>query len=255
MIQACLKSLGDCDEIIVVDSGSTDGTLEIVKSLLENGLPIRLIHNDWPGYAKQKQFALDQCTGDWCLGIDADERLEKELAAELRQIAAKPGYNGWYLGYLPFLYGYGYPPKSMKHMALLRFVRRGTARYDLSVKVHEKLLVDGQVGRGTRGKILHRRSLPVGEQLVKENLYSSLKAQQLFDAGHKPRLLKLALNPLAYFLKTYLVRGYWKCGWAGFIHACTAATYAFMTESKLYQLHRQNAESELAKVDDEFLSR
>ena len=78
-IGACLASLDSCAEIIVVDSGSTDATLDIVRDFSARGWPIKLIERDWPGYAKQKQFALEQATQPWVLSIDADEWLDDAL--------------------------------------------------------------------------------------------------------------------------------------------------------------------------------
>jgi glycosyltransferase involved in cell wall biosynthesis len=86
----CILSLKVCAEIVIVDSGSYDGTLEIIRAFIAEGWPIRLISQKWLGYAGQKQFALDQCSLPWCLSLDADERLDKALRAELPKLIAAP---------------------------------------------------------------------------------------------------------------------------------------------------------------------
>jgi len=83
----CIESLQCCKEIVIVDSGSKDGTLELIEKYKSDGYPIKFIHNDWPGYAAQKQFALEQCSEPWCLSIDSDERLDEILKNELTSSA------------------------------------------------------------------------------------------------------------------------------------------------------------------------
>ena len=75
----CIASLAGFAEIVIVDSGSTDGTLDIIRACAARGVPIRLIEREWPGYTRQKQFAMEQCTQEWCLNLDADERDRKSV--------------------------------------------------------------------------------------------------------------------------------------------------------------------------------
>ena len=94
----CIESLKGCAEIVIVDSGSTDGTIELVQEYVARGWPIRFMHQDWLGYAAQKQFALEQCTQPWCLSLDADERLDAELQAALPELMKAPEeVAGWRL--------------------------------------------------------------------------------------------------------------------------------------------------------------
>ncbi len=236
-LRRCIESLYQMREIVIVNSGSTDDTILLIKSLIDSGWPIRLFQEPWRGYAGQKQFALDRCTQPWCLNIDADERLDDTLQSLLPDLT-KPGeVAGWRIGHRPYLPGFGYTPQRMKAGSHIRLVRREQARYDLSRTVHESLIVRGPVISLTKGSLLHYRPLPLKEQLLKENEYSTLKAQSLITAGKPARRLKLIFNPAVYFVRTYFFSGYWRCGMAGFIHAMDLAVYSFLTEAKMYQYY------------------
>jgi len=121
----CIESLDKCAEIVVVDSGSTDGTIALLESYIENGWPIRVFHENWRGYAGQKQFALDQCTQPWRLNIDSDERLDAPLRKLLPElIAASEDIVGWRLARRPYLVGYGYTPVHVHERRNLRLIRK-----------------------------------------------------------------------------------------------------------------------------------
>jgi glycosyltransferase involved in cell wall biosynthesis len=236
-IENCIRSLDVCSEIVVVDSGSRDATVDIVGRLAAEGYPIRFLHQDWLGYSRQKQFALEQCTMPWCISVDADERLDDALRALLPGLLAAEDVVAWRIRRRPYLIGYGYTPAHVFERPNLRLVRRGQGAYDLSLKVHEGIRVAGVVRDAASGSLLHFRPLPLDEQILKENSYSSLKADQLVERGAKPRLVKLVVNPPYYFLRLYLGRRLFLCGWPGFIQAMTGAVYSFLTEAKIWQRH------------------
>ncbi len=237
-IGACLASLDACAEIIVVDSGSTDGTLDIVRGFAARGFPVRLIERDWPGYAAQKQFALEQATQDWALSIDADEWLDKELQASLPRLLDAPAeISGWRLRRLISLFGRTTPaPRATKPERILRLVRRGKARFDESVLVHEGLIVEGDIADARDGLLRHERALRLDAQMLKEIAYARLKAQQRIAAGKTPSLLKLVFNPPLYFFRVFVLHRMFLCGAAGFIHAGTGAIYSLLAEALHYQL-------------------
>lgn len=235
---ACLESLAEMAEIVIVDSGSTDGTEALVERYRANGFPIRFLKEKWRGYAGQKQFALEQCNQPWCLNIDADERLDTALRAKLPDLVnAAADIVGWRVARRPYLIGYGYTPSHVHERRNLRLIRRGRGRYDLAQKVHEGIVPDGAVQDCPVGSLLHYRPLIIDEQILKENKYSTLKADQRFAEGRPLKPWKLLFNPPAYFLRLYLHNGLWRCGWPGFIQAMTGAVYAFLTEAKLHQRH------------------
>ena len=237
-IGKCLESLGDCAEIVVVDSGSTDQTLAIVEEFAQRGFPIRLIHQPWLGYARQKQLALDLATQPWVLSVDADEWLDGDLRASLPRLmqAAEP-VAGWKVRRSLTLYGRSKPvSRWTRPEHILRLVRRGRARFDPSLIVHEGLVADeGETPIAREGLLRHERSLPLNEQMKKEITYARLKAEQRLKQGRKPSALKLVFNPPLYFLRIFVFNRFFLCGSAGFIHAATGAIYSLMTEA----IHRQ----------------
>lgn len=232
-IGPCLKSLSFCSDIVVVDSGSADATLDIVERYRLAGLPIRTFHRDWTGYAAQKQFALDQCREAWCLSIDADERVDGELAAEIaRLMTSQTPHKGFRLPLLLWLPGHGYPHPWSATEYFLRLIRRDAASYDLSRKIHEGLRIDGSIGKVRKGAILHRQSIAPEREVEKLSLYSSLKVEQRLESAKRPRPLRMALWPIGYFLKFYVAKRYFLNGWAGFSTSVLNAHYAFLTEWK-----------------------
>jgi len=236
-IGQCLESLDGLNEIVVVDSGSTDRTLEIVADFSRRGFPIRLIRQPWLGYARQKQFALEAAREPWALSIDADEWLDSDLRAALPgMIAAGPAIVGWKLRRTLTLYGSARPVSLWTRPELiLRLVRRGRARFDETLIVHEGLTAEGVTAVAPKGLLRHERGLPLDEQMKKEIAYARLKAEQRLERGVKPSALKLVFSPPIYLLRIFFWNRFFLMGSAGFIHAATGAIYSLMTEA----MHRQ----------------
>ena len=245
---ACLDSLDACREIVIVDSGSTDGTRALVERYIAEGWPIRFVYEPWRGYAGQKQFAMDLCTQPWRLNIDADERLDGALRASLPALLDAPAaIVGWKIARRPYLIGFGYTPETVKERKNLRLIRAGRGLYDLTQAVHEGIVPQGRIAKAEAGSLLHFRPLPIEEQILKENKYSTLKADQQTAEGRRPKAGKLVFSPMLYFLRLYLRNGLWRCGLPGFIEAMTGAVYAFLTQAKIYQraaLHRRPNEDD-----------
>lgn len=235
-LAACIESLRGLRDIVIVDSGSTDGTLALVQAYIDKGWPIRLFSEKWRGYAAQKQFALEQCSEAWCLNVDSDERIDDALRAELPVLAnADDAIAGWRIARRNYLIGYGYTPAGVHERPNLRLIRRGRGSYDLKQRVHEGIVPDGRVADSRKGSLMHFRPLTMDEQILKENKYSSLKADQKVGENSRARPFRLVFNPPLYFLRLYFGGGLWRCGVPGFIEAMTGAVYSFMTEAKIYQ--------------------
>jgi glycosyltransferase involved in cell wall biosynthesis len=231
----CIESLDLCREIVIVDSGSTDGTLALIQSYIDKGWPIRLYSEPWRGYAGQKQFALELCREEWCFNIDADERMDRALKEALPELLKNESVVGWRIARRPYLIGYGYSPASAYERRNLRLIRRGRGGYDLAQQVHEGIRPDGPVEPALKGSLLHYRLLQMDKQILKENKYSTLKADQLVESGQKPRKIRMVFNPPLYFFRLYFRNGLWRCGFPGFIEAMTGVVYSFMTEAKIFQ--------------------
>jgi glycosyltransferase involved in cell wall biosynthesis len=253
----CIRSLFQCNEIIVVDSGSTDGTVALIEKHQQAGWPIRLLRQKWLGYAAQKQFALEQTGEPWALSIDSDERLDTDLRSVLPELINAPGdISGWRLRRRHYLIGYGYAPKFVTERAYLRLVRKGRGAFDTTQRVHEGIHVStGVVKECKRGSLLHYRPIPIESHILKMNNYSTLKADQLFAEGKSPRPLRLIFNPLIYFARLYFKHRLVFCGFPGFIQAATESIYSFLTEAKIYQRHAQRRLPPHDNMDGESSSR
>lgn len=214
MLPACLASVAFCDEIIVVDSGSADGT-----PLLAERAGARVVHQQWLGYARQRNVAIDHARGDWILEVDADERVGEALRAEIEGFLADPP-AGVDLAALPcrqhFL-GHRLGPAAKYPMYRHRMFRRGTYRHDENRTVHEGLIPAGRV-YPFRGDLDHVLARHLGEALGDMWSHARLEAGQVStpaSAGHV--LTGVLLRPLGKVGWRLVVDGGWRDGWAGLV--------------------------------------
>jgi len=234
-VERCIRSVSLCAEIILVDCGSADGTLEVVRRLQKEGLPLRFIFEPWRGYGGQKQFALEQCSQEWCLSIDCDERLSPKLADALPDLISQGDVAAWKITRYDYLPGFGYVSPRTHERFHVRLFRRGLGAFNPDDRVHEGIRVNGRVEKVEQGGLLHFRPLPLSEQILKENNYSTLKATMKAERGLPPHPLKMIASPPVFFLRWYLRYGLWKYGWPGFIRAANGAIYSYLTEAKRYE--------------------
>jgi glycosyltransferase involved in cell wall biosynthesis len=234
VLDACLECLGFVDEVVVVDSGSADGTVEIAQ---KRGA--RVVQKEWLGFGRQKQFAVDQAKHDWVLCIDADERLSPELAESIRRALAEPvspvyrmPRRNRFLGRW-LAHGEGYPDWS------LRLFNRLNARWSEDL-VQEKVLY--AVTPGTlRGDLLHDPCDDLAAYLERQNRYTTLAARQAYELGRSAGLLQLAFSPLVRFLKVYFFRLGFLDGLPGLLHVSISCMNSYIKYAKLIELRRAEA--------------
>ena len=230
-LAGCLASAAFADEAVVIDSGSNDGTRKIAADL-----GARVIEKEWLGFGRQKQFAVEQAENDWVLCLDADERVSPELAASIVRALDAPAARVYrmarrnrFLGRW-LRHGEGYPDWSP------RLFDRKSARWSDDA-VHEKVLY--AVSPGTlSGDLLHDSAEDLGRYLEKQNRYTTLAAQDLFDRGRRAGVLELAFSPFVRFIKFYLVRLGFLDGLPGLVHISIGCMNSFMKYAKLIELKK-----------------
>jgi glycosyltransferase involved in cell wall biosynthesis len=229
-IAEALQSLAWADEIVVVDSGSKDATLDICQRFTD-----RIIHRDWTGYVDQKNFAVEQATHDWIFSLDADERPSPELCMEIRELSEKgfpkSGYNIPRVAFFMerwIRHGDWYPDYQ------LRLFDRRQGKWK-GARVHESVKINEKPGF-LNGEIHHFTYRSLSEYLKRLETYSSLAALDYRHQGKSAALLKLMGHPMAAFIKAYLLKRGFLDGAPGFAIAVMGAVSVFFKYAKLYEL-------------------
>jgi glycosyltransferase involved in cell wall biosynthesis len=228
----CLASVFFAAEIVVVDSGSTDRTVEIAR---EFGAAVHV--EPWQGFGRQKQLAIDRCRHDWVLVLDADERVSPEAQAEIREVLATGSSVA-----------YSFPRKNyfcgrwLKHAGwwpdrVVRLFRKDSARMSERV-VHESLEVHGPVGN-LGPPLIHYANKGLEQTLNKVNHYSSAGAEELFAQGKSASVVKALLRAAWSFLHGYVIRGGFLDRGEGFIMAVSDFMNVFFKYAKLRELQKQ----------------
>lgn len=229
----CLDSVKDlADEIIVLDSGSSDNTVAIAKQYTE-----QVFVTDWPGYGLQKQRALEMARGVWVLAIDADEVLTPELQNEISAILKnKPDEVGYKLPWAVTIFG-----KTLKHgrsgRAPLRLFRREGARFSPD-EVHETVLLPPGRVTTLKGKLLHYTHRDFGHTLYKNADYAWLGAKKRYRLGKKGGLFGASLRGILVFLQVYFLRLGFLDGRVGFLMAVIYSQVSFNKYAGLWTLYR-----------------
>ncbi|MDB5986191.1 MAG: glycosyltransferase family 2 protein [Nevskia sp.] len=230
-IADCLQSVKWADEIIVVDSGSTDGTVEMARAAGAS-----VISTDWPGYGVQKNRAIAYATGDWILSLDADERVTPALRLEIESVLDHPAtpVQAFELPRLSSFCGHwmrhgGWWPD---HVA--RLFRAGSARFSDAI-VHEHLVVEGRLGR-LREPLLHYTYRTLEQALFKMDNYSTLGALKMYNAGRRTTPRKAISRGISTFFKCYFLQLGFLDGWAGLVFANYRAQGFYYRYLKLWKL-------------------
>lgn len=234
-IAAALQSVSWADEIIVVDSGSTDDTVAIARRYAT-----RVEHRDWPGYSAQKNYAAAVASNDWILSLDADERVTPQLAAEIRQaLTSEPAVRGyrvprvtWYLG--RWIRSTDWYPDYQ-----LRLYDRRAGTWN-GRRVHESVTLQGAPAV-LRHELQHYAYRDISDHLATIDRYTTLAAEQWLSEGRRTNGFELFIHPRLAFLRNYLLRGGFKDGAAGLLVSKMNSYYVFLKLAKLWEL--QNPQS------------
>ncbi|MBN1397887.1 MAG: glycosyltransferase family 2 protein [Bacteroidetes bacterium] len=233
-VRDCLDSVSWADEIIVVDAGSTDRTVDIVKEYSK-----KVFSRPWDGYGAAKNFGIAQCSGEWVLSIDADERITPELRDEIlgniendniKISAFSVPRRANFMG--KWIYRCGWYPGR-----ITRVFRRSKGRFT-EEKVHERLEIEGIVV-SLKSDLLHYTDPDLKSYFNKFNKYTSLAAEELMDRGKKFSLIKLIANPVWIFFRMYILKRGFLDGIPGFILCVLSANYVFTKYAKLWEHSKQ----------------
>jgi len=234
-IARTLRSVAFADEIVVVDSASTDRTADIAR---EHGAKVT-VTTDWPGFGPQKNRALDLATGAWVLSLDADEWLTDESAVEIRNVIAsdKQGFAAYRLPRRSSFCG-----RFLRHSGwwpdyVVRLFRRDGGRFSDDA-VHERLIVDGALGTLAE-PILHETFVDLEDLVDKMNRYSTASAGQLQREGKTAGLVEAIARALWAFFRTYVLRAGFLDGREGFMLAFATAEGTYYRYAKLMRLPRR----------------
>jgi glycosyltransferase involved in cell wall biosynthesis len=232
-IAEALQSISWADEIVVVDSGSSDGTVAICRKFTD-----RILHRDWTGFVDQKNFAVENARNDWIFSLDADERPSPDLSKEIQQLARdgflKPGYKiprvAFFLGRW-IRHGEWYPD------CQLRLFDRRSGKWE-GGRVHESLKLNEKPG-WLKGEIYHYTYRSLSDYLKRLEIYSTLAARDYRQRGKTVTPISLLGNPIAAFARSYLMKRGFLDGAPGLAVAMLAAISVFFKYAKLYELNHK----------------
>ncbi len=231
-IERCLKSLSWCDETLVVDSFSTDKTIEFAKKYTD-----RIIQRDWIGHKEQKHFALKECKNEWVLSLDADEEVSMELKGKILNILSQKkdskikGYN---INRLVSHLGIWWDKGGWHPEYRTRLLHKDSTHWG-GVNPHDKAIVQGKKGK-IKESIFHYTYTDITHQLDCLNKHSTLAAQSMYDAGKRAKFFNIIFNPIVRFLKFFILKFGFRHGYKGFLVALIEASYTFYKYAKLWEI-------------------
>lgn len=236
ILETTLKSIKNiADEIIIVDSGSTDKTEEIAKKYGAN-----FIYKEWSGYGPQRNFAIESCQGEWVLNIDADEEISPELEKEIIKVINDPAETRevFFIKTLSVCFG-----KKINHggwgaVLKLRLFKQGTGLFN-SNNVHEEFVTEKKTYI-LNNKIFHHSYLTLSDYFNRFNRYTTEGALDYYKRGKKINGFKICFTPFYKFLRMYIFRLGFLDGIEGFLLACTSSMYTMVKYYKLSELYRNN---------------
>src|SRR5690554_206653 len=229
----CLESVAWADEIIVLDSFSEDGTLDIIKSFES----VTLHQQNFKGYAQQKQDVIDKATNDWVLLLDADECLTPKAIKKIQKWQqCEPQADAYNLPRIEWVFWHWAHPW-VKRNEFVRLFRKSKSHMSRDL-VHESIQTEGRVKR-LYAPFKHYGETSIQVKLDKINRYSALAAQQKFERGKRCTPMRLFFYPIFYFFRQYFIKRQIFNGVAGVINATLNSYYAYLKYAKLYELQQR----------------
>jgi glycosyltransferase involved in cell wall biosynthesis len=235
-IERCLGSVDWADEILVVDTGSTDGTVNICKA---HGC--RLVETEWLGFGPTKALAVDSASHEWILSVDADEEVSPELRSSIREVLGDPEFAGYRIRRTSFYLNTRIRHSGWNRDYPLRLFSRAYGNFNRKL-VHESVQLNGGTGQ-IEDPLIHYTYPTVESHIRKLNRYAELGAQELFDAGKTSSVTSAVMRGLAKFIKMYFVRMGFLDGKVGLVLAENSAFGVYLKYLKLWEKQR-NADPE-----------
>jgi len=227
-IEGCLESIKWANEIVVVDAFSEDATCEICRRYTD-----KVYQRTWEGYAPQKNFGNSQCTHDWILSIDADERVSAPLAEEIKQAIGSSSCVAYRINCRDFMFGKWIEYGCWRNQWPIRLFKKADAVWQ--GVVHEKLVVSGAVGQ-LIGPLQHFAHTSIAEFMEKQNLYTTIEARQWYEQGVRASWGAIVFFTLRSWVGQYIWLQGWRDGGHGLILAALTASYNFLARVKLWEL-------------------
>jgi glycosyltransferase involved in cell wall biosynthesis len=234
-IAECLKTLLWADEVMVLDSGSTDRTVEIARTL-----GAQVFFHPFKNYADQRNYALSLVRTEWVFFVDADERVPPELAAEVREAAQEEGFSGWWVPRQNYICGRWIRHGGWYPDYQLRLLRPEVAHYDPAWEVHEIVVMEGKTGY-LRNHLIHYNYRTWGEFISRQKAYLPLEVRTLRRRGMRAKIWSPLSMPVREFWRRYIRLEGYKDGLYGLILASILAFYTMLAYGALLKPERPSA--------------
>ncbi len=229
-IRGCLESVQWADEIVVVDNGSTDGTLKICREYRARVFP-----EDWKGYSGQKNSAIEKTRNEWILSLDADERIGPDLRREIEAtLEGNPSADGYFIARKNFFLGRWIRYCGWYPDLNLRLFRKSRGRFRERA-VHEKVELQGKTAK-LKNPLIHETYRSLSDFFQRVDRYSSLAAREMHREGRRYRLMDVLLRPPFTFLQMYILQAGFLEGYSGFLLSVLYSFYNFAKYNKLKEL-------------------